>query len=135
MVDLERDAFGDDPWPESFLADELDVDGAFQLLAESATGSPEGYAAFRHIFDEAELLRLAVRPIHRRRGLGRKLLEAGLDELSRRHITRCFLEVRRHNTPARRLYEALGFLPVGERPGYYSDGSDAVVYRLDLPSP
>jgi [ribosomal protein S18]-alanine N-acetyltransferase len=134
LAELERAAF-DDPWPASLLEGEIEVDGAFQLLADGPGGTPDGYAAFRHIFDEAELLRLAVHPRARRRGLGRRLLVAGLGELSRRHITRCFLEVRRHNTGARALYESIGFLAVGERLAYYADGSDAVVYRLDLDSP
>lgn len=132
-MELERDAFADDPWPRALLIGELGIDGAFQLLAQADAGSPAaGYAAFRHIFDEAELLRLAVRRSERRRGLGRRLLDAGLEELARRGIRRCFLEVRRHNAPARGLYEAAGFLVVGERPGYYADGADALIYRVDL---
>ena len=37
------------------------------------------------------------------------------------------------HTPARRMYEKLGFVNLGIRPGYYEDnGEDAVIYRKDL---
>ena len=54
-----------------------------------------------------------------------RLREEGASEMS--------LEVRVSNTPARRMYEKLGFVNLGIRPGYYEDnGEDAVIYRKDL---
>lgn len=37
------------------------------------------------------------------------------------------LEVRLTNTPAIGMYESLGYEPMGVRPGYYADESDALV--------
>jgi ribosomal-protein-alanine N-acetyltransferase len=37
-----------------------------------------------------------------------------------------FLEVRRSNTPAIRLYRSLGFYALGVRKKYYPDGEDAI---------
>lgn len=131
LVALERAAFEHDPWTEAMLRGELGADGAFQLVApaEGSNGRLAGYATFRLVADEAELLRIAVHPRARRRGLARKLLESGLEELERRSVRRCFLEVRCHNLPARALYAGLGFEQVGVRKGYYPDGSDGLVYR------
>ena len=48
--------------------------------------------------------------------------------------TTVFLEVRDGNTPAQKLYEKLGFLPIGVRRGYYDDaeGGDAIVMKTEL---
>jgi [ribosomal protein S18]-alanine N-acetyltransferase len=137
LTALERAAFPEDPWSRRALADELaptSLFDAFQLAAcpRDDPGRIVGYAAFRHVLDEGELLRLAVWPKARGTGIGRHLLEAGLDRLARRGVRRCLLEVRRGNAAALALYERLGFVPVGERRGYYGDGTDALLYRRDL---
>lgn len=56
-----------------------------------------------------EIYVLAVRPTHHGRGLGRSLAEAGLQSLRNRGIERAMLFVDAANTPARELYERLGF--------------------------
>lgn len=134
LAALEKAAFPGDSWTGVMLRGEIGADGTLQLVipAGSRGGRILAYGSFRHAADEAELLRIAVHPQARRRGLARQLLEAGLGELARRGIRRCFLEVRRHNLPARALYERLGFERVGLRKGYYPDGSDGLVYRRVL---
>lgn len=56
---------------------------------------------------------VAVHPQWRGRSIGRTLVEAALEEVVRRGGTWVGLEVREDNLPARRLYERLGFEPVG----------------------
>jgi ribosomal protein S18 acetylase RimI-like enzyme len=77
---------------------------------------------------EAELLRLAVAPEARGRGLGSSLLRACEERLGAMGCTLLRLEVRTSNHPARALYASLGWKEVGLRPGYYRDGEDAVLY-------
>jgi ribosomal protein S18 acetylase RimI-like enzyme len=55
---------------------------------------------------------LAVHPDHRRKGLARRLLLAGLEMARGKRAPRISLEVRGDNAPARRLYEELGFRQV-----------------------
>jgi ribosomal-protein-alanine N-acetyltransferase len=43
-----------------------------------------------------------------------------------------FLEVAADNKAANALYAGAGFVQVGERRGYYPDGGDALVLRLDI---
>lgn len=57
---------------------------------------------------------LAVFPEHRGRGVGRRLLEAAVDD-GRRAGLRPGLLVEKGNDRARRLYESAGFGQVGER--------------------
>jgi ribosomal-protein-alanine N-acetyltransferase len=121
IVWLEDHSFPD-PWPPAILAHELSHPRSFILVASRAGGPATGYVSFRQGVDEGE----------RRRGVGRALVHAGLDRLRAARFSSCFLEVRPDNTPAIALYESLGFAPNGRRRAYYRDGSDALVYALDL---
>ncbi len=60
--------------------------------------------------DEAELARLVIHPAHRGRGLGRALTRALADEAWRRGVAEVWLRVVEDNLPARRAYEAAGFI-------------------------
>lgn len=55
---------------------------------------------------------VAVAPEHRGQGIGRALMLAGLNEIAHQGGTWALLQVRVENTPARRLYQSLGFTPV-----------------------
>ncbi len=77
---------------------------------------------------EAELLRIAVDPAHRGRGLGRLLLEASQRDLEAEGLVHLFLEVRVSNAAAIQLYRTCGWKPCGRRSGYYPDGEDAALY-------
>jgi ribosomal-protein-alanine N-acetyltransferase len=132
LVELERRCFAP-PWSAAMLAAELGNPDSLVLVARGpADAAPPGYAAFRRLAGEAELLRVAVEPAGRRRGVGRLLVAAGLDTLRREGVARCHLEVSESNAAAIGLYRALGFAPVGRRRGYYTDGADACLFRLDL---
>jgi ribosomal-protein-alanine N-acetyltransferase len=97
------------------------------------TAAVAGYAAWRVIADEVEILSLAVRPEWRRRGLGRWLVSLALSLATRRGARIAFLEVRAGNTAARQLYSALGFREAGRRSRYYHDPvEDAMVLTRDL---
>jgi [ribosomal protein S18]-alanine N-acetyltransferase len=128
LVALEQHSFPD-PWPEDSLAQEVEGPGTLVLIAaQSYTAPPLGYAAYRAMGAEAELLRLAVASAARRRGVARALLAAGRRHLAGFGCDTCFLEVRADNAAAIALYEAEGFHPIGRRPGYYGRGTDALLY-------
>lgn len=136
--DLERitrleDAAFEDSWPRDLLDYELTHTRTFLLVASQGDDAPlPGYVLFHHVAGEAELLRLAVDPPERRRGIGRLLVEHGLERLRQANVRVCFLEVRMNNEPAIQLYKGLGFQRVGRRRGYYRDGADALILSLTL---
>jgi len=132
IAGLEEAAFHD-PWPREMLAYEVAHPHSVLLVASCEEGTPPvAYAAFRHAAGEAELLRVAVHPEGRRKGLARALLLEGLERLRNLDVQVCFLEVRVDNTPAITLYESLGFTCIGMRRGYYRDGADAMNFVLGL---
>lgn len=65
-----------------------------------------------------QITSLYVTPAHRQHGVGRRLMQAALDDLAcDPAITRAILHVRPSQTAAQRLYASLGFVPVGEEDG------------------
>ena len=116
----ERACF-DDPWVEAGIWDMLQDETVFGLLADDPEQPSRlaGYLLGRTIAGEGEVLTIGVDPGRRREGLGRALLEAGLDRMRGAGARNVFLEVRESNAAARALYESIGFRPAGIRPHYY----------------
>ena len=124
LLAIENRCFSD-PWTEAMMS------GAFRYPGARVFGLFEndrlcGYCFIGSVLDEGELMNLCVDEPYRRRGFGRALLHHVFAAVRRQGVSRIYLEVRKRNGSARALYESEGFVPVGERPGYYGD-DDAVV--------
>ena len=125
LAALHRLAFPD-PWSASALADLLAGPGTYALKL------PDGFILARVAGDEAEILTLAVAPAARGRGQGRALLRAAADHAQATGASTMFLEVGIDNPAALALYAGQGFVPAGQRKGYYN-GRDALILRSSLP--
>ena len=134
---LHRQAFeplGERPWTRRDMAELLASPGVTGLFVE-VEGREDGFALWRTVADEAELLTIAVQSDRRRHGLGRALLAAVVGQARRGGAQCLFLEVGADNAPARSLYSQAGFVEVGRRPAYYrrhTGFADALVLRLTL---
>ncbi|SFP72522.1 GNAT family N-acetyltransferase [Sphingomonas rubra] len=121
-------------WTSSQCLGVLAMPGVRLLIAWDEE-VPTGFALWRTIMDEAELLLLAVAPGHRRRGVGGALLRAMIADVAASGVATIHLEVRAGND-AVALYRTAGFAKIGERRGYYRsrDGGqhDAHTYSLAL---
>ena len=73
---------------------------------------------------------LAVDPQHRRLGLGRRLIQQGIDQMKSEGADEIVLETEITNTAALRLYESFGFVRDKRLLTYYLNGNDA--YKLKL---
>ena len=125
------------PWSENVLTDCYHSD-YLCLVAEENDGQKElkGYIILSQVLDEAHLLNLCVSLKYQGFGLGRELTARGIKEVVKRGARKMFLEVRRSNMRAIRLYESFGFSEIGIRTNYYQGSSlseDAVVMALVLP--
>lgn len=80
-----------------------------------------------------ELLNFAVHPNHRRRGVGREMVDRLKSKLASHRRTRIVVMLREANTPAQLFFAANDFRAVRVERGYYEDsGEDAYrfVFRL-----
>ncbi|HYP75576.1 MAG TPA: ribosomal protein S18-alanine N-acetyltransferase [Polyangiaceae bacterium] len=101
------------------------------VLRSDGSAEPVAFSLAWSVADELQLLDLATRPEHRRRGYARALLSELLRYAQREHKRLLLLEVRSSNEPAIRLYRSVGFETTGVRRGYYSaTNEDALEMRI-----
>ncbi|OEJ27198.1 GNAT family N-acetyltransferase [Streptomyces agglomeratus] len=105
--------------PEDILVAELD--GA--IAGYIRTVPPTPLASNAHV---RQIQGLAVADGARGRGIGRALLRAAADAARSGGAVRMTLRVLGHNTPARALYEAEGFVVEGVLPGEFLLGGQYV---------
>jgi ribosomal protein S18 acetylase RimI-like enzyme len=91
-----------------FMVDAYDFDLDASLVAK-AEGVPIGLLNLGIRGQRSWIGGVAVVPPMRRRGIGRKLMEAALASARERRLSEVWLEVLVQNEPAQRLYERLGF--------------------------
>jgi ribosomal-protein-alanine N-acetyltransferase len=81
-----------------------------------------GFAIMEFGDERAHLVLLAVRPSHRRLGIGQRMLEWLLESARAAGMASVHLELRAGNDAARRFYRAMGFYETVLVPGYYRGG-------------
>lgn len=97
-------------------------------------GEIVGYCFSLGMKNMVHLLNLAVHPDYRRQGIARRLLDEIFSFARSHRKSYVFLEVRKSNDIAKRLYASVGFTHVSTWQRYYSDtGEDAsiMVKRLE----
>ena len=119
-------------WSEAALTAVLEENPGYFLLSWEGEDLG-GFIYGRRVLDEGEILNLAVRADFRKRGIGASLVTTMCGVFSRDGARQVFLEVRASNRPAVELYTELGFLRIGERPGYYRNPEEAaLVLRREI---
>lgn len=78
------------------------------------------------------IITIDIAPSERRRGLGRRLIEAMLDRFSSAGTVTLRLEVAIDNIDAQSFYRRLGFLQTGRIRGFYLGTLDALVMEKSL---
>lgn len=98
------------------------IPGDGPLSGESSIG---GYAVARLV--DGELRLLDIVSASDGKGTGRALWDRLVEEGRRRGAKKLTLEVSERNARALRFYAVAGAVMVGKRPGFYADGSAAVL--------
>lgn len=130
LAELEKLCFSD-PWSES--AFEYELRNPLSLWLVAADGEiVAGYVGSQTVMGEADMMNIAVKPVYRRQKIAEKLVLSLIEKLNEKDAKSLTLEVRVSNAPAISLYEKLGFIQVGRRPGYYRNPrEDAYILRKE----
>lgn len=142
VYDIEQSSFPL-PWSRELLLQEILRKGAHNYVVKRSDVSENrascepvdtiAYVCFRIIADEMHIMKIAVAPDWRRKGVALWLLEKSLEIALEKGAMLTFLEVRPSNHSAIKLYNKLGFKTVGKRLNYYSGTrEDALVMMRTL---
>ena len=106
------------PWKPDDFREMIRRDNMTYLVVET-DGKIVGGAGMRNILGDGEITNVAILAEYRRQGLGKRLLVELLKTGKELGADAFTLEVRAGNEAAIRLYESLGFVSEGIRPGFY----------------
>ena len=112
------------PWSRAAISGALSDEHALNLAATAPSGEMRGYLFGTLAADELSILYAVTHPLFRRRRIGRRLVEAAIEQARKRGARNAYLEVRSKNLAARGLYAALGFTRQALRKKYYADNED-----------
>ena len=123
------------PWSQDIF--ERCLIAGYDCWVEETAGSVIGFVLMSSIIatGESHILNLCVDPDYQCKGMGQKLLGYAVSEANRKGMGIIYLEVRKTNHNAIRLYDKMDFVQIGERKNYYptkKGREDALVFAKDL---
>ena len=119
------------PWRHEHFQHEITAPHSFPFVAEY-NGIVVGYVCLMSLFEEAQILDIAVAPEQRGRGIARLLMDHAVAVAREKEAELLALEVSSSNGAAITLYERCGFVRTGLRQKYYEGRDDAVLMEMDL---
>lgn len=125
--------WGYDAYRRELLKNQNSVMLVARNIASNRGFDVVGFFAGWIIEDELHVNNIASHPDFRRLGIGRSLLEAGIDQGKLSGVAYVLLEVRASNEAAQSLYRKLGFNFIARRRDYYRlPVEDAFVMKLEI---
>lgn len=138
VVRLEESNFSH-PWKRADFEDLINKDDRGCVVAgltmnhaggdgEGRSGKIIGCVVYRNIVGDVDITNVQVDESFRRQGIARALMVKAMEYARAARGERFTLEVRASNKQAIALYESLGFVSEGIRPGFYENPrEDAVI--------
>jgi ribosomal-protein-alanine N-acetyltransferase len=127
ILQIERQAFPKSPYDwTTFINLHWLYSETFWVYMDTESGRAEKQILAYLIFSrDGHIISIAVHPQHRRRGIGKKLLEKAIDAY---HLRKLWAEVRKSNEGAQTFYLRMGFQIIGVVPNYYGN-EDALIVQ------
>jgi len=119
------------PWKREHFESELSGKHSFPCVAV-CEGKVVGYVCLMSLFEEAQILDIAVSPEQRGLGVARLLMEHACAVAREKKAEVLTLEVRASSAAAIGLYLHAGFRHVGIRANYYDASEDALLMEKNL---
>ena len=134
MLEIERQAEFAPHWSTEQYEGLFSPEAPARVVTVAAEGPMvAGFLVALCPCDEWEIESVVVEPSQRRRGIGAALLRDAISRGRKGSATAFVLEARESNTPARQLYERIGFVQEAMRKDYYQGPLEhALLYRLTL---
>jgi len=131
ILQIERQAFPKSPYDwTTFINLHWLYPETFWVYIDTESGREENQLLAYLIFSrDGHIISIAVHPQHRRRGIGKKLLEKAIDAY---HLRKLWAEVRKSNEGAQTFYLRMGFQIIGVVPNYYGN-EDALIVQWTSP--
>lgn len=116
--------------PEAFLVAEHHS----KLVGYIMCKTEYGFSNFKKLgfVKKGHVVSIAVLEEHRKKGLGRAIVEESIKGVKERRCDELYLEVRCSNNDAVKLYEKLGFIIKQRLRSYYRDGEDAFLMTTEF---
>lgn len=130
IAELEKECFAD-AWSKDLFSQSFSTPFFHGVLFENE-GEIVAYACQTVIFDDAEILNVAVKKEYRGQGLAKKMLGEMENQAKKLGASKSFLEVRVGNQAAIGLYRRFEYENLRVRKGYYEDGEDALIMCKQL---
>jgi len=132
VMEIEHESFFS-PYPVEFFYRFRKSPGCLIIVAQTESEIVGGYIACKlRRRDRMEVVSIAVGERSRRRGLGKQLLQAGIEYAARNGCVECCLHVSVVNFPAQQLYTSLGFkFKEWVKEYYATEHEDALIMELN----
>jgi len=116
--------------PEAFLVAEINR----KLVGYIMCKIEYGFSNFKKLgfVKKGHVVSVAVLEEHRKKGIGRVLVEEAIVGVKIKKADELYLEVRCSNSDAVRLYEKIGFTIKQRLKAYYRDGEDAYLMAIEF---
>ena len=128
---LIEESYSTSPWSRELFAREFNNRFSYNFILKF-DDNIIGFSNFWVLFEVVELNNIALENTFRGQGLGKYFLQFIVESSKVLNAKKIFLEVKEDNLPAYNLYKKSGFIDIGVRKQYYSDGKDAILMEKML---
>lgn len=118
------------PWTKKMFLDSLTGDYINWVLVSK--NEIIGFIIFYLQAGECNILNLCIKAKEQNKGYGSKLLKKVIAYAKKNMAHMIFLEVRKSNIAAIKLYYKMGFKKSGVRKNYYNGKEDALILQLNI---
>ncbi len=120
------------PWPKEMLVLDYMFNGKSAYYVAKWMRNIVGFIGFWNEGEKLHIVNIAVHPDYRKRGIGTKLIDFAIKITKKSHKREVYLEVRKTNTVAQKLYKKFGFHITERKENYYTDGEEGFIMRKTI---